>query len=109
MSLRIISKKILKPEFSRVGLVNYTNDLSQTARIQKGFKNSKSYWSIPIDNTPSKIIIITISEWKTTNDWKNWLKSKDRTNIYNIYKEILEKETFSAMINKIENDDVFLL
>lgn len=112
MTLKIISKKILKTgkQFPRIGLINYTNDLSQTARAQKGFQSSKSYWSVPInDIKDKKVIIITISEWNTLTNWNDWYHSKERSNINQIYKEIINKESFSILKKKLENDDLFLL
>ncbi len=112
MVLKIISKKILETgkQFPRIGLINYTNDLSQTARNQKGFKSSKSYWSVPVnDIKDKKVIIITISEWNSLNNWNDWYNSNERNNINTTYKDIINKESFSILKKKLENDDLFLL
>ena len=110
MSIKIISKKILKPTFSRIGLINYTNDLSIQVKIQDGFISSKSFWKVPInDRFDKKLIVISISKWETTRHWNKWFNSKDRNNIHSNYKDIIEKETFSILNEKLDTDDMFLL
>ena len=110
MSIKIISKKILKPTFSRIGLINYTNDLSIQVRVQDGFISSKSFWKVPINDCyDKKLIVISISKWDTINDWNKWFNSKNRNIIHSNYKDIIQKETFSILNEKSDTDDMFLL
>jgi antibiotic biosynthesis monooxygenase (ABM) superfamily enzyme len=112
--VRIVSKKILKstPNFSRVSLVDYTNELSECARNQPGFISSNSYWKTPIsgfDEHENDLIIISISEWENFSYWNKWFKSNQRSLIYSKHENIIEKENFALLKKKVINDDVFLL
>ena len=111
MSIKIFSKKTLKsyPYFQRLNLIDYSNNLTSTAKIQKGFINSHSYWLTPINYKNNELIIITVSTWKNFQSWNDWYFSEDRKKIYKDHKNIIEKEEFSILKNKLTNDDVFLL
>ena len=71
MSIKIFSKKTLKsyPYFQRLNLIDYSNNLTSTAKIQKGFINSHSYWLTPINYKNNELIIITVSTWKNFQSW----------------------------------------
>lgn len=114
--IRIISKKILKPDFSRVSFIEYTNELSESAKKQNGFIKSNSYWKTPLNeyNKPlsdysNELMVVSISEWKNISSWDNWYHSEKRNSIHSKYKNIIEKEKFSLLKKKVINDDVFLL
>ena len=114
--IRIISKKILKPDFSRVSFIEYTNELSECAKTQKGFIKSNSYWKTPLKNNsnnllgnPHELIVISISDWNDIEYWNKWYNSDTRNSIHSKYKGILQSENFSLLNKKLVNDDVFLL
>ena len=111
--IRVISKKILKPEFSRVSFIEYTNELSECAKYQNGFVDSNSYWKKSFNksssNSSNELIIVSISEWEDISSWNNWYNSEKRNSIHSKYKYILQSENFSLLNKKLINDDVFLL
>lgn len=112
--VRIISKKILKSpqRYSRISLVDYTNELSECARNQPGFISSNSYWKTPIsgfDEHQNDLIIISISEWENLDFWNKWLTSNQRKLIYLKHKNIIYNENFALLKKKVTNDDIFLL
>ena len=114
--IRIISKKILKPDYSRVSFIEYTNELSESAKKQNGFIKSNSYWKTPVQkyNKPDSqisndLIVISISDWKDISYWNDWYGSDKRNSIHSKYNFILQSEDFSLLNKKMVNDDVFLL
>tara|TARA_B100000161_G_C33514951_1_gene398250 strand:+ start:727 stop:1080 length:354 start_codon:yes stop_codon:yes gene_type:complete len=114
--IRIISKKILRPEFSRVSFIEYTNELSENAKSQEGFIKSNSYWKTSLESSnkiifekAERLTIISISEWNELSDWDKWFRSELRNNIHLKYKKIIEDEQFSLLKKKVVNEDVFLL
>ena len=111
MSIRIFSKKTLKsyPYFQRLNLIDYSNQLTNTAKIQKGFVKSDSYWITPLNFDNTELTIVTVSKWKDFQSWNDWFKSNDRKIIYEKHEKLIEKEEFSILKNKLTNDDMFLL
>ena len=112
--IRIISKKIINSKSTRISFIEYTNELSQSAKTQEGFIKSDSYWetslkkNYQIENS-NNLVIVSISEWENLSDWNEWYNSEKRNNINSKYKNIIEKEKFSILKKKLINDDVFLL
>ena len=107
--IRIVSKKILLNNLYSKKFINYSNKLTETARTQKGFLNSNSYFIEDIDNNfKNNIQILTISEWENKKSWDKWLKSKERENISNEFQDVLRKEKFDRLFKK-NVDDIFLL
>ena len=109
MTIKIISKKIVKSLYPRIALINYTNELSDNAKTFDGFIKSNSYWKFKFNEFKDESIIISISEWKDYKSWNNWYNSKTRNEIYQENKKIIKSEEFSYLIKKIQNDDLFLL
>ena len=115
MTIKIISKKINKflppNEVSRIIFSDYNNKLTQEASKKIGFIKSDSYWMIPVTNFDkfNQIKIITISEWNSIYDWKNWLHSEERKKIYELYKDIVDKESINMINKRNITDDIFLL
>lgn len=113
--IRIISKKITKSNngfIPRTRFTEYTNSLSEFAKKSPGFVSSNSYWETQIestDNPEESIKIISISEWKTLNDWNKWYQSMEREKIHTQYKDIIDSETFFLLNKKAPTDDIFLL
>lgn len=109
MPISIISKKVIKPLYPRIAMINYTNELSDNAKTFNGFLVSNSYWKFPIDKYDHDLTIISISQWKDIKYWNKWYKSKERDNIYKKNSHIIKSEEFSILVKKIQNDDLFLL
>lgn len=111
--IKIISNKIAKDHLStgsRTSFIDYTNILSETAKNQTGFISSNSYWKNPLENhTDQKIEIISISEWKSIDDWNSWYNSESRQQINNKYSKIIDEEKFNVLLKKTPSDDIFLL
>ena len=51
----------------------------------------------------------TGSEWKSIDDWNLWFYSKERSKIFDQYKEIIGNETFDLLNKRMPTDDTFLL
>ena len=109
MSVRIISIKTLKPIYPRVALINYTSELSENAKVFDGFIKSNSYWQISTDDIHHKSTIISISEWENFKSWNNWKNSLVRESIYKKNHEIIYKENFSLLKDRLPTDDIFTL
>ena len=109
----ILARKITKPSFgfvSRVQLTEYVNNLSELAKTRDGFIQSNSYWKQNIHCTNKEIIeTVSISEWKSIEDWQKWKNSIERVKVYNQYKDVIELEEFSILQKKTPTDDIFLL
>ena len=113
-TIKIISTKggklTLNNVIPRLLMLEYTNSLTEKAKYQKGFVNSNSYWKNSLAFSHNiNIELITISEWKTLEDWNNWYLSKERYEIYRKYSNIIAKEHFDYLTQKNINDDIFLL
>lgn len=111
MSIRIFSRKTLKNNIflQRVTLIDYSNQLSQSAKLQNGFIKSNSYWNIPLNYLDKELVITTVSDWKDIESWNNWYKSSTRKRISSEFNHIINKEEFSVLKKKLINDDIFLL
>lgn len=111
--IKIISNKIAKDSLStgsRNNFIDYTNILSEAAKNHSGFISSNSYWKNPLETyTEQKIEIVSISEWKSLQDWENWYNSEKRKEINNKYIKIIEEEKFNVLLKKTPLDDIFLL
>ena len=111
--IKIISNKIAKESLttgSRNNFIDYTNILSETAKNHSGFISSTSYWKNPLESyTDQNIEIVSISEWKSLQDWENWYNSENRKEINNKYNKIIKEEKFNVLLKKTHLDDIFLL
>tara|TARA_Y100000589_G_C26881973_1_gene518379 strand:+ start:126 stop:473 length:348 start_codon:yes stop_codon:yes gene_type:complete len=111
--VKIISNKVAKGSLSdgsRTAFIDYTNVLSETAKTHKGFISSSSYWKNPIETSSNdKIEIVSISDWKSIQDWDDWYNSDSRKKINNKYQKIIDKENFNILLKKTPLDDIFLL
>ena len=112
--VRIMSNKTVfkkTSEGSRSRFIEYTNSLSEIAKHQKGFIESQSYWNYPLNNSDYNKCyeIVTISDWKSIDDWNEWYDSNSRKKIHDRYKEIIHEEDFRVLLTKHVNDDLFLL
>ena len=111
--VKIISNKVAKGSLtngSRTTFIDYTNVLSETAKTHKGFISSSSYWKNSLESSSSdKIEIVSISNWKSMQDWEDWYNSKSRKSINDKYQNIIEKENFNVLLKKSPLDDIFLL
>ena len=115
--IKILSLKSTKEVVSygvpRIRFSEYTNTLSEKARQHPGFVSSNSYWKnsikFPEDKETCSLEIVSISEWRSLDDWEDWYKSKSRQDICNLYKDIIGKESFDIMNKRSSTEDTFLL
>tara|TARA_E500000178_G_scaffold348984_2_gene405058 strand:- start:1749 stop:2096 length:348 start_codon:yes stop_codon:yes gene_type:complete len=111
--VKIMSIKSIKNQIfygSRSRFIEYTNRLSETAKNQKGFISSNSYWKNNLNtHEVCEFQIVSISNWNRLDDWNNWLKSKERKEVSDRFKEIKCDEKFDILLKKKNNDDIFLL
>ena len=88
-------------------------NLREQAKNHPGFISSSSYWkntiNFPNDEETCKLEIVSISNWKSIDDWNNWFNSQKRQKIRNSYDDIIENETFNLLNKRTVKDDTFLL
>jgi|TARA_B100000524_G_C23647867_1_gene369126 hypothetical protein len=111
--VRVLSIKTINREMfcgSRSRFIDYTNKLSETAKYQKGFISSESFWKNDIyDFESENYQIISISNWTQMKYWNKWYSSYERKFISNKFNELDCKEEFNILLKKENNDDIFLL
>tara|TARA_B110000037_G_C17074218_1_gene487130 strand:+ start:200 stop:544 length:345 start_codon:yes stop_codon:yes gene_type:complete len=114
MNIRVICKKVPKLVINynnQYEIINkfydYNNKLRENVESYKGYIKSESYYNSNLFNYKDTNIdmILTVSEWETNEDMNNWFISNIRNNIFNKYKNIIEKEE----IYIIKKEDIFLL
>ena len=98
--------------------VDYISSLNVQAKLFPGFINSYSFWEKDLetkyiydkaDINKNKIAnIVTICDWKTTDNWKNWLESTERQKIKKDYNSVVVDEKFLKLVENKSNN-VFLL
>ena len=71
---------------------------------RNGYFYSQSYW-----DSNDKSIIITDSYWTNTEGWQNWLKSKERLDILENYKQYFAVDTTYNHLLEREPFDIPLL
>ena len=49
-------------------------------------------------------MVISISDWKSKDDWTNWLKSVNRKSIRDAHKESISSETFTMLLKSNEDN-----
>lgn len=107
------TKKIISHGVPRVRFSEYANNLGEQAKNHPGFISSSSYWkntiNFPNDEETCKLEIVSISNWKSIDDWNNWFNSQKRQKIRNSYDDIIENETFNLLNKRTIKDDTFLL
>lgn len=108
-TVRIFSEKIITNSFHSRKFINFTNKLTETAKKQKGFIDSNSFFcdKLKYDDT-NTCKIITISNWDNINSWEEWYNSKNRKEIYIQYDNIVEEESLNRLFRK-NIDEIFLL
>lgn len=89
-TVRIYSEKIITNYLRTKKFINFTNKLTETAKTQKGFIKSNSYFcdNLNFENY-NKCKIITISDWK------------NRINVYNEFNNIVDDESINRLFKKI--------
>ena len=100
-------------------ICSYSNIITNKASSYPGFVDTQSYWdlgghfmSTKSDNITNITVdnkIITISEWKTIENWFNWFDSEDRKNINKKYDFLDIKTQTSHLFPKLVFEDVALL
>lgn len=91
MQVKIISRRVFRID-QKDKLVPLLQQLRKHAEKQKGFISRATYSSL---NDPGEYIVI--SEWKTADDWINWMnKNKTREIQGNIDSLIGEKTFFDV-------------
>jgi len=106
--IRVIARKVGKNSFMAQRFTNYINILTSNAKEAEGFIKSKSYRCIEEYGDANKDVVISISDWKSKEDWTNWLKSVNRKSIRDAHKESISSETFTMLL-KSNEDNTFLL
>ena len=108
-AVRIFSEKIITNSFHTKKFINFTNKLTETAKIQKGFIKSNSYFCDNFDyGNSDRCKIITISDWEDIDSWNNWYNSKNRSNVYDEFNNIVDDESINRLFKK-NIDEFFLL
>jgi len=108
--VKILSTRIAKIGHERT-LRKYLKELNKNVYSLDGFKKAESFW-VPMSEQSIRDFtskrMITISEWKHLDDWKNWLKSEVRINTNEKYADILEMEEH-LKLEYIPSPPIFLL
>lgn len=110
---RIISFKTIPNRFlenHKNSFIQYTEELQNAAKNQKGFVVTESFWLSDMHNIyPQKTMVVSISTWKNRKNWKDWYESKEREAIHGNFKFIGKEEKFYQLMSKKNNDNFFLL
>ena len=100
-------------------ICSYSNMMTNKASSYPGFVDTQSYWDLggnsistndnEVQNITNHNKIITISQWKTMQDWFDWFHSKDRKYITTKYDFLDIKTETSHLFPKLMFKDVALL
>jgi heme-degrading monooxygenase HmoA len=88
MSVTIISKRLFKIDY-KDKLTPLLKDLRNQARKQKGFISRGTFSSL---TDPGEYI--TISEWETVDDWRNWMDKKETRQLQGKIDTLIGEKTF---------------
>ena len=99
--IRVISKKFSLNSSSE--FVNYVYKLGETAKLQRGFIGSNSYWASNNKN------IYVMSDWQSEHDWFHWKNSQERKEIHNEYKQFISNENFKVFNKYNRKPNIFLM
>ena len=107
------TKEVIAYGVPRIRFSEYANTLSEKAKNHPGFISTNSYWKnrmeIPENDEISKLEIVSISNWKSIDDWNDWLDSETRKKIKSSYTDIIGSESFNILNKRSPTDDTFLL
>ena len=99
--IRVISKKFSVN--SSAEFVNYVYKLGETAKSQRGFMGSSSYWASNNKN------IYVMSDWQSEQEWYYWKNSHERKEIYEEYKQFIADENFKMFNRYNRKQNIFLM
>ena len=103
-------KKISKTPLDEIpNIVHYQNMLTLGARSSPGYIDSECLFinveKKLVSNMCSSIIedgtyknIYNLSEWETQKDWYNWLNSNRRKKINDVFKDVIEMESYDVLL-----------
>ena len=110
----IITTKI--PKITSVNLCNlieYQNQLTNSAKTFPGYVDSMSYWkqnnNISYNKQISYKKICNISEWESLDDWNYWLSSESRNHLQKKYNESVKSENVEILYQRHNFCDIPLL
>ena len=90
--------------------MDYTNELKENIRKQKGFQGIEYFWVSDIQCKELKdTTLISISNWKDISYWNQWYESSIREKISKQYSFKDKEEINYKLIKKKENEHIFLL
>lgn len=99
MSIEVMIKRKIKQGPQARNLVPLILQLRAHATYQPGYISGRTLYNV---ENPEDCLVI--SEWQTLEDWYNWMKSKQRTEIQNkidtITGEATEYNIFAPMVEK---------
>lgn len=107
------TKEVITYGVPRIRFSEYANSLAEQAKNHPGFISSNSYWKntiqFPSEKETCKLEIVSISNWRSIDDWNSWYNSHKRKNIRKLYDDIIDNETFNLLNKRSDKDDTFLL
>jgi heme-degrading monooxygenase HmoA len=100
----ILTRKIISNNHISEKLTNYLQSLHNVAKKYPGFIKGTSYWK---DSNQC----ITISHWKSSNHWDDWLKNEERLKIINKseYEWLILDEEHHELTEIVKTNNIFLL
>jgi len=107
--IRVISKKIIKDQSHIIKINNYMMNLTNKAKLNKGYISSYHFWEYHELQDKMKYNLFTISDWKNIDNWNNWLSSEDRYLIHNKNIDFIESLNHTVLIKKNDTFIDFLL
>jgi heme-degrading monooxygenase HmoA len=87
MSVTIISKRLFKIDHKE-HLIPLFKELRDLAKTQNGFISRGTFSSL---TDPGEYIVL--SEWKTVEDWRNWMDKKETRKIQGKIDSLLGEKT----------------
>ena len=106
---RVLTQKKVKDLFiNNKRLIDFSNNLTNTARKFDGFIKSESFWNYKF-NSCEPTNLLTFSEWCSETEWNKWLYSYERDYIFNKHNVYNILDIQHSILTKTNSNQLFLL
>ena len=97
MPVQVIIKRKIHVDNPKA-LIPLLSELRDHAKAQPGYISSQTLKNI---DTPEEYLVV--STWKTTDDWKKWLNSKERRDIQGRVDSLIGERTFYEVFEPVSH------